>query len=463
MVINFKEEVLKHKDNLLDDLFDLLSIESNTDGSFSEEAPFGLGPRKALDKILSFGKRDGYLVKNVGNVAGHIEIGQGEELFGVLGHVDVVPANPKEWISHPFKPEIRDGKIFARGVLDDKGPTMAAYYAIKLLNELGVTWTKRVRLIVGTDEEVGFRCVDRYFQTEERPDLGFTPDAHFPIINGEKARATFSFNLKFKEEDQAEFKLLSLKAGLAQNMVPSTVTAELKGDSSKLKEKLITYGYEEYLIEDGEVIKLTFKGKAAHGSTPELGINAATKLADFMLTLGLDINARNYFEFISTYLHDDPIGKKLGLEYSDSEMGHASFNYGIFKYDLGKQIGKVETDSRYPAKYNLVDKIEDLSFENMQVILEDSKEAHFIPKEDELVQTLLSVYRKYTGDVKNEPMVIGGGTYARCMRKAVAFGVLLPDREDTMHQANEYMFVEDLLLSTAIFAESIYRICCKQG
>ncbi|MDO4814458.1 MAG: dipeptidase PepV [Gemella sp.] len=461
MTINFKEEVLKHKEDLLSDLFELLSIESYTDNTSSEEAPFGPGPRKALDKILSFGERDGYIVKNVGNAAGHIEVGQGEELFGVLGHVDVVPANPKEWISHPFKPEIRDGKIFARGVLDDKGPTMAAYYAIKLLDKLGVTWTKKVRLIAGSDEEVGFRCVDRYFQTEERPDLGFTPDAHFPLINGEKARATFSFNLKFQDDKDAAFKLVKLNAGLAQNMVPSSVTATLEGDSTILKEKLEEYGYDSYTLEESEVLELTFKGKAAHGSTPEKGLNAATKLADFMLSLDLDDNAKNYFEFIVKYLHEDHVGQKLGLQYSDEDMGHASFNYGIFKYDIANKEGRIETDSRYPAKYKLADKVNELSFDNFDVKLEENKEAHFVPVEDELVQTLLSVYRKHTGDQESQPMVIGGGTYARCMKKAVAFGVLLPGREDTMHQANEYMYVEDLLLSTAIFAESIYKICCK--
>ena len=152
MEIKFKDEVKKYEEDLISDLFELLKINSYLKEEKSKEYPFGIGPRRALDKILSFGKRDGYKVKNVGNVSGHIEIGEGDELFGILGHVDVVPANPDEWESDPFNPEVRDGKIFARGVLDDKGPTMAAYYAIKILDNLNVKWNKRVRLIVGTDE-----------------------------------------------------------------------------------------------------------------------------------------------------------------------------------------------------------------------------------------------------------------------------------------------------------------------
>lgn len=462
MNINFKEEALKYKDELLKDLFELLRVESYTGGEISEDAPFGKGPKAGLDKLLSFGERDGYITKNVGNVSGHIEVGKGEEIFGILGHVDVVPANASEWLSNPFEPEIRDGKIFARGVLDDKGPTMAAYYAVKLLDKLGVDWKKRIRVIIGTDEEVGFRCVARYFQTEERPDLGFTPDAHYPVIYGEKAHANYKYDLKFIEDNNfSDFKLLSLNAGLAKNMVPSEAVVKLSGDFSKIEEKLTSYHYNNYKLENDGLITLTFYGKAAHGSTPELGINAATILAEFLNTLSLDLNGKNYIEHIAINLSNDPFGEKIGLKYSDNEMGTATFNYGIFKYDLSKKIGLIETDSRYPAKYDLVSKVNSLSFKNFDIDLYANKEAHYVPKEDNLVQTLLSVYRKHTGDLKNDAMVIGGGTYARCMKKAVAFGVLLPGREDTMHQANEYMFIEDLILSVAIFAESIYEICCK--
>ncbi|MBU0278799.1 MULTISPECIES: dipeptidase PepV [unclassified Gemella] len=462
MNINFKEEALKYKEDLLKDLFELLRVESYTGGEISKDAPFGKGPRAGLDKILSFGQRDGYITKNVGNVSGHIEVGEGQEIFGILGHVDVVPANPSEWVSKPFEPEIRDGKIFARGVLDDKGPTMAAYYAVKLLDDLGVDWKKRIRLIVGTDEEVGFRCVKRYFETEERPDLGFTPDAHYPVIYGEKAHANFRYDLKFvKDESFSDFKLLSLNSGLAKNMVPSEAIAKLSGDFAKLEEKLKSYSYDNYKVEDGQEITLIFYGKAAHGSTPELGLNAATIMAEFLNALSLDVNGKNYVEHIALNLANDPFGEKLGLKYSDNEMGTATFNYGIFKYDLEKQVASIETDTRYPAKYDLVSKVNALSFENFDIDLYANKGAHYVPKEDDLVQTLLSVYRKHTGDFENDAMVIGGGTYARCMKKAVAFGVLLPGREDTMHQANEYVFVEDLLLSVAIFAESIYGICCE--
>ena len=465
MTIDFKQEVLNHKEDLLKDLFDLLSVRSILGTDITEETPFGSGPREALDLILSFGKRDGYKTKLVENKAGHIEVGQGEELFGILGHVDVVPVVEADWTSHPFKPEIRDGKIFARGSLDDKGPTMAAYYAVKLLDKLGVKWNKRVRVIIGSDEETGFRCVEAYFKHEEQPASGFTPDAMFPLVYAEKARATFDHKLKFVVEDgNYNYKLVKFNGGQVLNMVIASAKAELVGEVSDIKEKFENFLALEKL--DGEVtvedtIKLTLKGKAAHGSTPQYGVNGATKLAEFLSTLGLDNNGKNFVDYIVEKLANDPFGEKLGIDYSDNEMGEATYNYGIIDYDLLKKVGIVSTDCRHPMKFDLVARLNGVKVDNIDIEVTSTKEAHYVPKDDELVTTLMDVYRKHTGDTKNDAFVLGGGTYARCLKKGVAFGLLFPDKEDTMHQANEYLEVEDLLLATAIYAEGIYKLCCE--
>ena len=466
MNIDFKQEVLNHKEDLLKDLFELLSVRSILGTDITEETPFGSGPREALDLILSFGERDGYKTKLVENKAGHIEVGEGEEIFGILGHVDVVPVVEADWISHPFKPEVRDGKIFARGSLDDKGPTMAAYYAVKLLDKLGVKWNKRIRLIIGSDEETGFRCVESYFKHEEQPASGFTPDAMFPLVYAEKARATFDHKLKFVEEDGAyNYKLVKFNGGQVLNMVIASAEAELVGEVTDIKEKFEKFLAQEKL--EGKVsventIKLTLKGKAAHGSTPQYGINGATKLAEFLSTLGLDNNGKNFVDYIVEKLANDPFGEKLGIDYKDNEMGEATYNYGVLDYDLEKKIGIVSTDCRHPKKFDLVARLYEVKVDNIDIEVTSTKEAHYVPKDDELVTTLMDVYRKHTGDTKNDAFVLGGGTYARCLKKGVAFGLLFPGKEDTMHQANEYLEIEDLLLATAIYAEGIYKLCCEQ-
>ena len=465
MNINFKQEVQNHKEDLLKDLFDLLSVRSILGTDVTEETPFGSGPREALDLILSFGERDGYKTKLVENKAGHIEVGEGEELFGILGHVDVVPVVEADWISHPFKPEVRDGKIYARGSLDDKGPTMAAYYAVKLLDKLGVKWNKRVRLIIGSDEETGFRCVKSYFEHEEQPATGFTPDAMFPLVYAEKARVTFNHKLIFTDEEGTyNYKLVKFNGGQVLNMVIASSEAELVGEVADIKEKFEKFLAKEKLegeVEVGDTIRLTLKGKAAHGSTPQFGINAGTKLAEFLNTLNLDTNGKNYVKYIATSLANDPFGKVLGINYSDDEMGAATYNYGILKYDLAEKIAVVSTDCRHPMKFNLVEKLAEVKVDNINIEVTSTKEAHYVPKDDELVTTLMDVYRKYTGDTKNDAFVLGGGTYARCLKKGVAFGLLFPGKQDTMHQANEFLEIEDLLLATAIYAEGIYKLCCE--
>ena len=465
MNINFKQEVQNHKEDLLKDLFELLSVRSILGTDITEETPFGSGPREALDLILSFGERDGYKTKLVENKAGHIEVGEGEELFGILGHVDVVPVVEADWISHPFKPEVRDGKIYARGSLDDKGPTMAAYYAVKLLDKLGVKWNKRVRLIIGSDEETGFRCVKSYFEHEEQPATGFTPDAMFPLVYAEKARVTFDHKLIFTDEEGTyNYKLVKFNGGQVLNMVIASSEAELVGEVADIKEKFEKFLAKEKLegeVEVGDTIRLTLKGKAAHGSTPQFGINGATKLAEFLSTLGLDANGKNFVDYIVEKLANDPFGEKLGINYSDDEMGAATYNYGILKYDFAEKIAVVSTDCRHPMKFNLVEKLAEVKVDNINIEVTSTKEAHYVPKDDELVTTLMDVYRKYTGDTKNDAFVLGGGTYARCLKKGVAFGLLFPGKQDTMHQANEFLEIEDLLLATAIYAEGIYKLCCE--
>ena len=188
-------EFLKYaRDNekqFLKDLEELLKIDTVlVEQPEVKEAPFGYNLVKALDYMLKLGEKEGFITKNIDNVAGHIEYGEGEEIIGVLSHLDVVPTG-EGWKYPPFEPVVEDGKIYARGALDDKGACIAALYALKALKENGVKLNKKVRLIYGTDEETGSRGIARYLQVEKMPDLGFSPDADYPIIYGEKGILSF--------------------------------------------------------------------------------------------------------------------------------------------------------------------------------------------------------------------------------------------------------------------------------
>lgn len=214
---------MSRKEELITECQQLIQIESVLDErNASETIPFGKGPFDALKWMLNKGNEYGFSTKNIDNVAGHIEMGQGEELLGILCHVDVVPAG-SGWTYPPFKGEVVDGKLYGRGAIDDKGPTIASLLALKMVKDAGIKLNKRVRMIIGTDEESGFRCVDRYFEKEEMPTIGFAPDADFPLINAEKGIATLEFTLI--NHMQADEQLISFHAGKRTNMVPDVAEA----------------------------------------------------------------------------------------------------------------------------------------------------------------------------------------------------------------------------------------------
>lgn len=462
--IDFQEVVKDYQDDFLKDLFTLLRIPSvREDDKATAEFPVGPGPAKALQQFLTFGERDGFHAENFDNWAGHIEFGTGEETMGILGHVDVVPVGTG-WETDPFEPVLKEGRIYARGSSDDKGPTLAAYYALKIIHDLDLPVSKKVRIIIGTDEESGWQCMDHYFKVEEMPDFGFSPDAEFPIINGEKGNATV--NLNFGSNQEGSTVLTHFEAGLRVNMVPQDVTAILRTEQAEN----IAQAFEDYLANQpvtGEVevttdtVKLHVVGKAAHGSTPEAGVNGATYLAQFLNTLELKGAAQSFAKVSAEVLHDDPKGEKLGVATADETMGELSANAGVFRFSADEG-GSIAVNMRYPqgideAAINekIAENLKEYDVEVEQV--PGGKLPHYVAGDDPLVKTLLDVYHRQTGLEAHE-QVIGGGTYGRLMDRGVAYGALFPDSVDTMHQANEFMALDDLMRAMAIYTEAIYEL-----
>lgn len=462
--INWKELVEDYKEDFLEDLFTLLKIDSvRDDDAATEEFPVGPGPVEALDAFLKIGERDGFATKNFDNWAGHIEYGEGEELMGVLGHVDVVPVG-SGWETDPFEPVLKDGRIYARGSSDDKGPTMAAYYALKMIRDLDLPVSKRIRVIIGTDEESGWGCMDHYLKVAETPDFGFSPDANFPIINGEKGNV--SVQLNFKGENGDAVRLVSFDSGLRPNMVPQDAVAVVEADyadafKTKFEEFLDKHPVSGEVKVDGNQATFTVIGQASHGAMPANGINAATYLAAFLNQLPFEKDAKAYLQVTEKYLHENSEGKKLGIDHKDELMGELTANFGIFKFAEGED-NFINANMRFPQGTDgetILNQFEEtLKNEEVEVeIVGLSKEPHYVPKEDPLVETLLNVYHKQTGLDAHE-MVIGGGTYGRLLERGVAFGAMFPDSVDTMHQANEFMALDDLMKAMAIYAESIYEL-----
>ena len=467
----WKEKVLEYENQMIDDLKGLLSIESVRDDSkASKDAPVGPGPRQALDYMYELAERDGFSTHDVDHIAGRIEAGQGEDVLGILCHVDVVPAGDG-WDSDPFDPVVTDDAIIARGTLDDKGPTIAAYYAVKILNDMNVDWKKRIHMIIGTDEESDWKCTDRYFQTEEMPTLGFAPDAEFPAIHGEKGITTFDLiqDQINEEVDEPDYELLNFESGQRYNMVPDHAEARVL-----VKENMtdVIQNF-EYFVEQNElqgestfdsgILILTVEGKAVHGMDPSLGVNAGLYLLKFLSSLNLDKSAKDFVEFNNRYLFDSHFGEKMGMKFHTDVMGDVTTNIGIIKYD-NKEAGRYGVNLRYPQGFEFEEAVERFTNEikdiGFSLELGKVQKPHYVDKDDPFVEKLVKAYRNQTGDM-TEPYTIGGGTYARNLDKGVAFGAMFEDTEDLMHQKNEYMTKKQLINATSIYLEAIYALCVE--
>jgi succinyl-diaminopimelate desuccinylase len=464
--VNWMDEVQKRKDDLIKDLQGLLQIKSVLDEeNVTEEAPLGQGIKDALQFMLDLGEQDGFTTKNVGNLAGHLEMGKGDELVGVLGHVDVVPEGDG-WSVDPYSGVVKDGKIYARGSSDDKGPTIAAYYGMKIVKELGLPLSKRVRLIIGTDEESNWRCVEHYFANEEMPTTGFVPDADFPIIFAEKGISDYDIvQTPQSSEESGALSLESFQSGRRYNMVPDFAEAHVRiqEDPSSLIQDYVAYLNDVKLEGDAKTsegkLVFTLVGKSAHGAEPRSGKNAGIFLANYLQNLNLDAAGKTYVTTVAAF-QDKSRGEVFGIEYTDEESGDLTINVGVMDYSA-ETGGRIGLNMRYPVTFNIEDgkkKIETvleekgLQLENFS----DSKPA-YVKKDDPLIKTLQKVYEEQTGE-KAELLAIGGGTYARALKHGVAFGALFPGREDVMHQKDEYAIVDDLLQATAIYAQAIYEL-----
>ena len=452
-MIDFKSEVIKIKDQMIEDIKMLCAIPSTQDdNTVAEFAPFGKANRQALDAMLKIGKRDGFKVEDVDGYAGHIDIGEGDETFGILAYLDVVPVNKVGWDSDPFEVIIKDDKLYGRGVADDKGPLLAGYYAAKIINSLNLPVKMKIRVIFGCNEELGSRCVKYYFSKKPYPKMGFTPDASFPVVYGEKAGCEFVI-----EGNVEKGGLIYLSAGNRANIVPETCEAVICGNYKQYVDSYKSFLSMNNLTgdieEEGNHTKLVLKGKSAHASTPEEGINAVVYLCKYLATV-VDNKLVN---FILEYL-DDCNGKKLGIDHI-GVMGPLTLNLGIISYC--KENFKITLDLRCPHDMdfdNMISKFQTVCANYGFNETHNIGEALYVDPDSKLIKTLHEAYVNVTGDTVNKPQTMGGGTYAKSMPNCVAFGAEFLGEDNLIHGNNENIKIESLLKATEIYCQAIYNL-----
>jgi succinyl-diaminopimelate desuccinylase len=433
-------------------------------GEAKEGMPFGEGPSNALSYCLELCQQLGFKTVNMDNYIGYAEYGEGEEYVAVLGHVDVVPAGDG-WTYGPYSGEIKDDKIYGRGTMDDKGPIIASIYGLKAIKDLNLKVSKKIRLIFGTNEESGSgEELQYYFKTEKIPVSGFTPDAEYPIINGEKGLTVFDL-VQNLNNNETESTIKYIKGGQKANMVPDYCEAGILINDQNIiinaaKEFKDRTGYDIRVEPEDEVVIIKSFGMSAHGSLPHLGKNAIMQLFAFLGGLPLaNGEIMNYTKFMNVHIGMEVHGESFGVGLQDEVSGKLSFNVGVI--NLEDNLARMTVNLRYPVTCTydeMINGINDtiegtgIRVENM----EHQKPLYF-PEDHDTIKILSKVYEEQTGE-KAELLSIGGGTYAKEMPNIVAFGPIFPGEPDLDHQPNEYIKIEHLIKNSKIYAHAMYEL-----
>ncbi len=458
MLMNRKEMIKNYitskRDEMVADLAELIRIPSVMSEP-SEGCPFGENNVKALRKAEEICRKYGFFTQNCDNYAVSADLlNNGEKHLGILCHLDVVPEG-NGWTKPPFELTAEDGKLFGRGAIDDKGPAIAALYAMRCIKELGFAIDKNVRLILGSNEENGSADMEYYQKKESFPPLLFTPDGSFPLINIEKGM------MRIKLSHKCE-KIISISGGAMVNAVPETARAQVKIPAETLRKAAEKLALEVKfdINEENGLTNISAHGKSAHASTPELGTNALTAL----LRILAECDAEESKVFSALFPFGETDGASCGIKCSDEVSGAVTTVLSMAEISGGRLV--CTQDIRFPVCESckgILEKLENAA-KAVGVSAEPimQSEPHHVSAESGFVKTLLGVYEDVTGE-KGEPIAIGGGTYVHETENGVAFGAEFPGDENNMHGADEFIKEESLLLNAEIYANAIIALCGKEN
>ena len=444
-----KEYILSNRESIIEDLSGFIEIPSVSSDKENVD--------KALDYALNLGKKMGFNTYAACNhQVGVIEVGEGEETVGILSHVDVVPPGDiEDWNTDPFTMVIKDGKLFGRGTMDDKGAIIICLYAMKAVVDSGKPLKKKIQMILGTQEEVDWVDMKQYVSEYPLPDYGFTPDGEFPLCNIEKGGMDIPMYFPREEESHQDGKYITgIDAGTATNGVPG-------------KAKAVISKYENGKeIEREEIVVM---GKGVHSCQPEKGINAIFSLAEKVESMNLCENQLLRLLMMTRENMEDIFGKKLGI-YSKSETYNGEFVHRnafaptLFKMDEERILIHVnvrfaygtETDdvldafgriaSQYGGKLGKVDVLP----------------AVYISKDRPFMKAFAQAYEEGCGR-ENEFVLAYGGSYAKAIPNIVSWGPIFPGDEDTCHENNEYITIDSLLDNGKIFAIALNKVVLSEN
>lgn len=454
---------IMYHSEIIDKICELIRIKS-VQTEPGPGAPFGEGVAKSLNYVLALGKEMGFCVKNLDGYTGYIEYGNGPKLYGIPVHLDVVPEGTG-WSVDPYGGVVKDDAIYGRGVVDNKGPAIAVLYALKIIKDMDLPLKNRVRIILGTNEETGKAGLQYYLEKEGEPDFSVVPDSKFPVVNGEKGILKYRLSGLLPKKSNSPLSIIELKGGDAPNMVPSYAMANFFYDgvypSLSLKEFCLGKNISIKTKLKGKEIFLEVIGKSAHGAIPHDGINAISKLLSILSFLyGFPKNSNQEIKNPICILSDSlssADGENLGLAVSDEQSGSLTMNLGTVELKEGRISCVI--DIRYPVSFkeSFVSKNLESHLPGIKIECLSGQEPIYYSEDSDKVRFLMDIYKTVTGkDLK--PVVIGGGTYARLFKNALAFGPVSLEKSKVIHKPDEHFLIDDLVEFIKVYEELFKRI-----
>lgn len=449
----------KNRQNLVNDIIDIIninSVKSEPDGKYI----FGTGAGKVLEVTLEKAKQYGFDTKNYDYYCGIAQHGNTEKQFGIIAHLDTVPAG-NDWLNSPFHAVEKDGFIIGRGANDDKGPAIAGLYVMRCIKELGINLNHGIKLILGCDEESGMSDIEHFLKCDKAPVFSFTPDTDFPVCNGEKG--IMSLNMVF---EKGKGNLISIGGGVASNMVADRCTAVLSNVTLALISSKITHS--DFTIEqEGENVKITAKGISSHAAHPNNSVNAISKLSKILLEHHLVTGNHKIILQHLVAILSDYNGVSLNIAFSDKPSGKLTHIGGMIRETSDKI--SLNLNIRYPVTIKckqITDALEKTS-QRYNCAIEELNDSppSYTPADSEVIKLLSETFNTVSKK-QMQPYVMGGGTYARHIPNTVAFGPNFSDRKPlfddcsrgSCHQPDECQNIDDLIMAIKIYVLSILKI-----
>ena len=444
----------EHKGQIVEDL-KRIARQKSVGAPATANCPFGDDVYRCLQLGVELARERGFQADLYdGNRYALADYGEGDKLFGIFAHLDVVPEG-SGWLGDPYDPMEKDGMLIGRGISDDKQAAIEGLYTMMAIRDLGLPFRSRIQLFMGGDEETGMEDAQAYVDHQPKPDYAIISDSDFPYCECETHTLRFATTTDRPLEAITEF-----YAGEAYNVVPDYAKAVVKADAALEADLRARAGERYEITREGDSVVLAAHGIGAHASKPDGSLSAAWLLAELLKDAkGLPDYDRETMAFLAHLLSDSE-GKALGIAGTDKLGNVLHCISGIIRLKEGhlylfydsRATMETEKETSFEVLHKLFDP------KGWVISEEYFRDGYLIPREDGRAQMLLDLYRGVTGK-DHRPYKTGGATYVRKLgTDAIVFGgnnpeerFPLPAGQGFAHQANEAIWPDQILLDIKLY------------